>query len=145
MKVMKIYLAGPLFTLADNTFNTELGIALDSVDGFECLIPSVFCDGIGVSQIGAKCLEQLKRSDVVLVNCDGPDVESGTSFEAGWAHARGIPFIGYRTDFRKAGDDRAHPVNLMIGQHAAAFIVMAHTRSYIILAYAIVKKIRSLQ
>jgi len=141
---MRLYLAGPVFTLADNTFNMDLGIALNSFDGFECLVPSIFCDGVGVSQIGAKCLEQLKKSDVVLVNCDGPDVESGTSFEAGYACAHGVPFIGYRTDLRKAGDDTAHPVNLMIGQHAAAFIVMTHTRSYHILADAIATKIRSL-
>ena len=62
-------------------------------------------------------MKHLADSDVVLVNCDGPDVDSGTSFEAGWAYARNKTIISYRTDFR-AGGDSLENVNLMISKAA---------------------------
>ena len=112
---LKLYLAGPLFTLAEHQFNVDLSFALQEY-GFQCLVPQVFCEHLEVARLCPKCLEQLACSDVIVVNCDGPDVESGTAFEAGWAKAREIPIVAYRTDFRAAGDDRTKPVNLMIGQ-----------------------------
>ena len=117
---MKLYLAGPLFTLAERNFNIELAGILHE---FECLIPQVFCQGLPLDEIAKKCIFELRRADVVLVNCDGPDVDSGTAFEAGYAVRHHTPIIGYRTDFRKAGDDNSErSVNLMIGQYATHFV-----------------------
>ena len=67
-------------------------------------------------------MEELNESDVVVLNCNGTDVESGTSFEAGYAYAKEIPIIAYRTDFRSGGDNALWPVNLMIGNHVKVFI-----------------------
>ena len=44
---------------------------------------------------------------------DGPDVDSGTAAEIGWAAARQCPVVGLRTDFRLA-DHEAAPVNLQV-------------------------------
>ena len=58
--------------------------------------------------IGKACLDHLAKADVVLAILDGPDADSGTCFEAGWAVARGIPVIGLRTDWRPAEDGAAN-------------------------------------
>lgn len=119
--VMKVYLAGPLFTKPEWSFNAELDIAL--TPEFDCATPQYFCEHITDPRvIAAKCLQELQESDAVVVNCDGADVESGTSFEAGYAYAREIPLIGYRTDFRKGSDNDVWPINLMIGSHLNSFI-----------------------
>lgn len=45
--------------------------------------------------------------------CDGAQVDDGTAWEIGWAHARGIPVWGLRTD-RRVSQQPDEPVNLMI-------------------------------
>jgi len=50
----------------------------------------------------------------VVALLDGPQVDDGTAWEIGYAHARGIPVIGIRTDFRQAGDVPGASVNAMI-------------------------------
>jgi len=42
----------------------------------------------------------LERADIVIAVLDGPDVDSGTAWEIGYAYARGKPIIGVRTDTR---------------------------------------------
>ena len=56
---------------------------------------------------------------VVLAWLDGPDADSGTCFEAGYAFAKGIPVIGIRTDFR---DNQERGVNIMLSRACAAFV-----------------------
>ena len=45
---------------------------------------------------------------------DGADVDSGTAAEIGYAFARGTPIVGYRGDFRLAGDNEGAVVNLQV-------------------------------
>ena len=40
-------------------------------------------------------------------------MDDGTAWEIGWAHARGIPIVGLRTD-RRMAQQPDEPVNLMI-------------------------------
>jgi nucleoside 2-deoxyribosyltransferase len=61
-------------------------------------------------------LEALEHTDIVVAVIDGPDADSGTAWEMGYAYARGIPVIAIRTDFRMAG--RHERVNLMLEQSA---------------------------
>ena len=63
--------------------------------------------------IGARNRRLLAEADAVLAVLDGPDVDSGTAAEIGWAAAHGHPVIGLRTDFRLA-DHEAAPVNLQV-------------------------------
>jgi len=46
------------------------------------------------------CLAQVRDADQLLACLDGPDVDSGTCVEIGYAIALGKPILGYRTDFR---------------------------------------------
>jgi len=51
-------------------------------------------------------------SEVIVANMDGPDPESGTCWECGYAYGK-KPILLYRTDFRQAGDAPNTPFNLM--------------------------------
>jgi nucleoside 2-deoxyribosyltransferase len=53
-------------------------------------------------------------ADVVLAVLDGPDVDSGTASEIGFAYASGTPIVGLLTDWRSASDNRAARVNLQV-------------------------------
>ncbi len=61
-------------------------------------------------------LAVLGDTDIVVAVIDGADADSGTSWEMGYAYARGIPVIAIRTDFRIAG--HYEQVNLMLEQSA---------------------------
>jgi nucleoside 2-deoxyribosyltransferase len=63
--------------------------------------------------IGARNRRLLAEADAVLAVLDGPDVDSGTAAEIGWAAAHDTPVIGLRTDFRLA-DHEAAAVNLQV-------------------------------
>lgn len=63
--------------------------------------------------IGARNRRLLAEADAVLAVLDGPDVDSGTAAEIGWAAARATPVVGLRTDFRLA-DHEAAAVNLQV-------------------------------
>ncbi|MEW6474690.1 MAG: nucleoside 2-deoxyribosyltransferase [Actinomycetota bacterium] len=63
--------------------------------------------------IGERNRGLLATADAVLAVLDGPDVDSGTAAEVGWAAAHKTPVIGWRSDFRLA-DHEAAPVNLQV-------------------------------
>jgi nucleoside 2-deoxyribosyltransferase len=50
----------------------------------------------------------------VLAFLDGPDVDSGTAAEIGYAAALPRPIVGIRTDTRVSGDNEAALVNLQV-------------------------------
>ena len=58
-------------------------------------------------------MEGLDASDVVVANMDGPDPDSGTCWECGYAYEK-KPIVVYRTDFRRAGDAGDSAYNLML-------------------------------
>jgi len=58
--------------------------------------------------------EMLRDCDAVLAVLDGVDVDSGTAAEIGFAYALGKTVIGWRSDFRMAGDNGASVVNLQV-------------------------------
>jgi nucleoside 2-deoxyribosyltransferase len=64
-------------------------------------------------RIGARNRRLLAEADAVLAVLDGPDVDSGTAAEIGWAAAHKTPVVGLRTDFRLA-DHEAAIVNLQV-------------------------------
>ena len=65
------------------------------------------------------CIDGIDASDLVVAWLDGPDSDSGTSFEVGYAYANGTPVIGIRTDFR-ANQERG--VNIMLSRACSAFV-----------------------
>lgn len=58
-------------------------------------------------------LAGLARAGAVVAVLDGAQVDDGTAWEIGWAHARGIPVYGLRTD-RRVSQQPDEPENLMI-------------------------------
>lgn len=82
---------------------------------------------MSTKQIFAQDVEGIDWADVVVANMDGPDPDSGTSWECGYAY-RKKPVILFRTDFRagyKLGGDlprineqNGAPYNLMLTEAA---------------------------
>lgn len=116
---MRIYLAGPLFTAAERTWNAWLAEALRK-KGFEVALPqeeaAAFISGAGIDYAGifAACLEGIRSANVVVAVFDGVDVDSGTAFECGYAYSKGIPILGVRTDIRSGGEENG--VNAMLSR-----------------------------
>jgi nucleoside 2-deoxyribosyltransferase len=114
---MRIYLAGPLFTAAERSFNRRLKNLLDQY-GHQVWLPQEHEPREKVAkQIFLANVEGLDSSDVVVANMDGPDPDSGTCWECGYAY-RKKPIIVYRTDFRACGDTDTTAYNLMLTESA---------------------------
>lgn len=119
---MKIYLAGPLFTTAEQEFNRRLRDLLES-SGYEVWLPQEHEPRERRAQaIFQSDVAGLDDSDVVVANMDGPDPDSGTCWECGYAY-KTKPIILFRTDFREAGDVPGSPFNLMLSASAAKVIL----------------------
>ena len=102
---MKIYLAGPLFSAAERNFNNELTGLLRN-RGHEVWLPQEFEQrAMTAKQIFVKDVEGIDWADVVVANMDGPDPDSGTCWECGYAYRR-KPVILFRTDFRAGHEMR---------------------------------------
>ncbi|MGE5790997.1 MAG: nucleoside 2-deoxyribosyltransferase [Syntrophaceae bacterium] len=105
-----LYLAGPLFTEAERSFNETLRDVLSEF--FDVFLPQeagligeMMKHGIGPSdsshRIYEACMKALRKCDVVLIVLDGVMVDDGSAFELGIAHMRKIPRFGYLSDDRK--------------------------------------------
>src|ERR1700682_2811005 len=100
---MNIYIAGPLFTLAERRVNDLLMDAtIDHIAHLECFEPSSWlpqeqCLALDPKGIGRVCLAALDNADIVVAILDGPDPDSGTCIEMGYAYAKGKKIIGVRT------------------------------------------------
>jgi nucleoside 2-deoxyribosyltransferase len=64
--------------------------------------------------IGAANAALIERSRGVLALLDGPDVDSGTAAEIGYAAKSGCLIVGLRTDLRRTGDNEGVTVNLQV-------------------------------
>jgi nucleoside 2-deoxyribosyltransferase len=82
--------------------------------------------------IGTRNRSLLAEAAAVLAVLDGPDVDSGTASEIGWAAAHRTTVIGLRSDFRLA-DHEAAPVNLQVED----FVLVSGGRMVASLAEAI--------
>lgn len=54
------------------------------------------------------------ESKIVVACLDGPDVDSGTASEIGFAYAKGKKIFGYREDIRRTGENEAALVNMQV-------------------------------
>lgn len=100
---MRIYLAGPLFTTAEQDFNRQLAAELLKYN-HEVFLPQAKEPREKTKQaIFAVDVEGIDWCDVVVGNMDGPDPDSGTCWEVGYAYAKSKAILLYRTDFRAAG------------------------------------------
>lgn len=117
---MLIYLAGPLFTLAERNFNTALAAMLEAEPyGHKVWLPQTYEQDPNEEKASFdRDVEGIEWSDVVVANMDGADPDSGTCWECGYAYARKIGVVIFRTDWRAAGKAGADSYNLMMTQSA---------------------------
>jgi len=110
---MRIYFAGPLFTTAEREFNARLA-ALLRERGHEVWLPQESEQhAMSVKQIFATDVQGIDWAEAVVANMDGPDPDSGTSWECGYAY-RKKPVVVFRTDFRAVDERKDAPYNLML-------------------------------
>jgi nucleoside 2-deoxyribosyltransferase len=116
----KIYLAGPLFTIAEQHFNVDLARFLEG-HGFEIWLPQEHEPRKATAKaIFEMDLAGLDWAEMVVACMDGADPDSGTAWECGYAFAKGKPVVCYRTDFRITGDTKGAPYNLMLSESASS-------------------------
>jgi nucleoside 2-deoxyribosyltransferase len=125
MSIHTVYFAGPLFTQAERNWNTAIAEGLQDA-GFEVLLPQIQAINIvkstgGLTKEERKALfdvaiDSVNKCDAVIAILDGPDPDSGTCFECGYALGLNRPVLGIRTDLRFGGDDPDAGVNLMLSQ-----------------------------
>lgn len=112
---MKLYFAGPLFSAAERSWNAELAAALRA-GGHEIFLPQENELGKDAAGIFATDVGGLDWADGVVAIMDGPDPDSGTSWEVGYAYGK-VPIVLVRTDLRaEAGS--SGPYNPMLTQSA---------------------------
>ena len=66
------------------------------------------------AEIGKLNQNSIDSCDIVLAVLDGPDVDSGTASEIGYAYAKQKLIVGYRGDFRLSADNEGGIVNLQV-------------------------------
>ncbi len=125
---MKLYLAGPLFTQAERSWNRHLADLLTS-GGHDVFLPQAEIGAIATldaESVFRLDVDGVRSADAVVAILDGADPDSGTSFECGLAFAIGTPILLVRTDFRAGGDglpgQKLGTVNLMLAQAASAVV-----------------------
>lgn len=125
-----IYQAGPLFSEAEKSFHRYLTLLLERAE-YTVVWPGDLLTDQEIADAGDGaatlifdgCRKALDGSDIVVALLDGPQVDDGTAWEIGYAHAKGMPVFGLRTDARKAGETGNARVNSMIEQCLAGLAV----------------------
>jgi nucleoside 2-deoxyribosyltransferase len=119
-RVMKLYFAGPLFSTPERTWNAEVAAALRAA-GHEVFLPQEQEPGKDGPGIFATDVGGIDWADGLVAIMDGPDPDSGTAWEVGYAFGTKKPVVLVRTDIRamrgKSGD-----YNPMLTQAATARI-----------------------
>jgi len=141
-----IYLAGPLFTPGERWFNSRLAATITeharrAGKDLEVYLPQEEAEGSTVS-VFQRNRHALDRAKVVVAVLDGPDVDSGTAWEVGYAFAKGIPVVGVRFDYRQSGEDGS--VNLMIRHSLTGRLIRANGQETEAVWHQVVKKVLEL-
>ncbi len=82
-------------------------------NGFTVILPQEECAGLDTApeEIFRVCKSGVEKADTILAILDGPDADSGTCWEVGFAYGLGKQIVGVRTDFRKC---EVFNVNIML-------------------------------
>lgn len=128
--MLVLYLAGPIFTRAEQTWLKDLKFAIQESAkerniSMEIFWPFEFTPKKENEQLTCDyrdsileiCREGLNRADIMIAILDGPQVDDGTAWEVGYFFCRNSPrarIFGLRTDFRNAGDTSFSRVNSLI-------------------------------
>ena len=107
----RLYIAGPLFSAAEKSFNREVKTVLSQFfavylpqDDGELLVDLV-ADGENVdtamNRVFEGDLEAIRNSDVLLMILDGRAPDEGACFELGYAYSLNKLCVGLQTDVRR--------------------------------------------
>lgn len=96
---MKVYFAGPLFTTAERVWNAEIAAALRAA-GHEVFLPQEQEPGKDAAGIFANDVGGIDWADGLVAIMDGPDPDSGTAWEVGYAFGLKKWIVLVRTDIR---------------------------------------------
>ena len=117
---MKLYFAGPLFTTPERTWNAEVTSALRAA-GHEVFLPQEQEPGLDGPGIFANDVGGIDWADGLVAIMDGPDPDSGTAWEVGYAFGTNKPVVLVRTDVRALAGN-VGDYNPMMTQAATARI-----------------------
>jgi nucleoside 2-deoxyribosyltransferase len=131
----RIYMAGPLgFSEAGRHFYRAVLLPFVRDLGYDVLDPWTLTDVRKIEavqrmpygakrreawrtlnrEIGANNRAAIDSARGVVAILDGPDVDSGTAAEIGYAFARGKLIVGYRGDLRLSADNEGSIINLQV-------------------------------
>ena len=96
---MKLYFAGPLFSAAERAWNAEVATGLRDA-GHEVFLPQEHESAQLAAGIFATDVGGIDWAEAVVAIMDGPDPDSGTAWECGYAYGK-KPVILVRTDIRE--------------------------------------------
>ena len=113
---MKLYFAGPLFSAAERSWNVELTAALRDA-GHEVFLPQEHEPGKDAAGILSTDVGGIDWADALVAIMDGPDPDSGTAWECGYAFGK-KPIVLVRTDFRAQSGNGGAPYNAMLTESA---------------------------
>jgi len=112
---MRLYFAGPLFTTAERVWNAEVTAALRAA-GHEVFLPQEQEPGKDAAGIFANDVGGIDWADGLVAIMDGPDPDSGTCWEVGYAFGKKKWIVLVRTDIRATGS--AGDYNAMLTEAA---------------------------
>lgn len=112
---MRVYFAGPLFSAAERAWNADLAEALRA-GGHEIFLPQDQEPAQDAAGIFATDVGGIDWADALVAIVDGPDPDSGTAWEVGYAYGK-KPVILVRTDIRSQPGSDA-PYNAMLAGSA---------------------------
>ena len=99
----KIYVAGPLFTSAERAYLEQIDRICREA-GFSTYLPhrdaGISSDAASREQCFKMDKAALDEVALIVAVLNGPDVDSGTAWEMGYAYARGIPVLSITDDKR---------------------------------------------
>jgi nucleoside 2-deoxyribosyltransferase len=117
---VKLYFAGPLFTTSERAWNAEVTSALRAAE-HEVFLPQEQEPGSDGPGIFATDVGGIDWADALVAIMDGPDPDSGTAWEVGYAFGTRKPVVLVRTDVRALAGD-AGDYNPMLTQAATTRI-----------------------
>lgn len=116
-KVMKAYLAGPLCLNEEREFLEKID-SICKKHNIKTFLPHRDCGlwkrGVSCKKIASGDLAGFKNCNLVIASLNGFNVGAGTSWEMGYAYAKGIPVIAIKTD-RKIEDSIGELSAIIIG------------------------------
>ena len=110
----RIYMAGPLLNEGDRYTNQVNSDALRAL-GYTTFLPQeIVITDESTALVKAACLymdlKAIRLCDVLLANCNGIEVDSGTAAEIGLAYGWGKKMVAYKSDVRNYFND-VHRLN----------------------------------